>query len=73
MMGGQRIGEAERARMIELARQGMPYPSIAEILDRPIGTISRALSDAILGGQLARRRGWEQPRTTAHYNWRDRT
>jgi hypothetical protein len=51
----------------------MPYPSIAEILDRPIGTISRALSDAILDGQLARRRGWEQPRTTAHYNWRDRT
>jgi DNA-directed RNA polymerase specialized sigma24 family protein len=73
-MGGNRwIGEAERARMLELARQGVPYPSIAEILDRPIGTVSRALSDAILDGQLARRRGWEQPRTTTHYNWRDRT
>ena len=68
MMGGNRwISDTERARMLELARQGVPYPSIAEILDRPIGTISRALSDAILDGQLTRRRDWDQPRTTSNY------
>ena len=50
------IPPVERERILRMAEEGVPYREIAEMLDRPQGTINRAISDGILTGRVPRRR-----------------
>lgn len=63
----------EREQAIALARDGVSYREIAARHERPQGTVSRILSDAILEGRLSRRYVRESPRTgDYYYGWRDK-
>jgi DNA-directed RNA polymerase specialized sigma24 family protein len=45
----------ERELILKLAAEGVAYRAIAERLNRPQGTINRAISDGILTGRITRR------------------
>jgi hypothetical protein len=55
-MRGRPVTDQERALIIAQARAGKPYSWIAVDLARPIGTVKRAIADAVLCGVLERRR-----------------
>ena len=59
---------AERQTMIDLAR-GMKHSDIAKELDRPLGSVSRVISDAIFEGKLEHRRERDNKRTMTNYDY----
>ena len=55
--------------MLTLARDGVKHTEIARRLDRPIGSVSRIISDAILEGHLEHRYQRDNKRTTRSYDY----